>query len=128
VDVPYLRSEIPNAIGQMQEGVDRVTKIVRAMKRFSHPGPAEKVPIDIHQAIESTVLVSRNEWKYVADLTTDFDPEMPPVPCIAGEFNQVLLNLIVNAAHAIADVVKESGGKGAIRISTRKKWNLPRSG
>jgi PAS domain S-box-containing protein len=120
VDIPYLRSEIPNAIAQMQEGVDRVAKIVRAMKRFSHPGPAEKVPNDIHQAIESTVLVSRNEWKYVADLATDFDPEMPPVPCIVGEFNQVILNLIVNAAHAIADVVKKSGGKGAIAIATRK--------
>jgi PAS domain S-box-containing protein len=120
VDLPYLRSEIPSAIDQMQEGVDRVAKIVRAMKRFSHPGPAEKVPNDIHQAIESTVLVSRNEWKYVADLTTDFDPEMPPVPCIVGEFNQVILNLIVNAAHAIADVVKKSGGKGAIAIATRK--------
>jgi PAS domain S-box-containing protein len=124
VDVPYLRSEIPNAIVQMQEGVDRVAKIVRAMKRFAHPGPAEKAPIDIHQAIESTILVSRNEWKYVADLTTEFDAEMPPVPCIAGEFNQVLLNLIVNATHAIADVVKESGGKGAIRIRTRRNGDF----
>jgi PAS domain S-box-containing protein len=120
VDFPYLRTEIPNAIAQIQDGVDRVAGIVRAMKRFSHPGPAEKIPTDIHQSIESTILVSRNEWKYVADLTTDFDPEIPPVPCIAGEFNQVILNLIVNATHAIADVVKESGGKGAIRISTRK--------
>ena len=120
VDVPYLRSEIPSAITQMQEGVDRVAKIVRAMKQFSHPGPAEKIPIDINQAIDSTILVSRNEWKYVADLTTGFDPEMPPVPCIAGEFNQVILNLIVNATHAIAEVVKKSGGKGAIAIATRK--------
>ena len=124
VDVAYLRSEIPNAIAQMQEGVDRVATIVRAMKRFSHPGPAEKIPTDIHQLIESTILVSRNEWKYVADLTTEFDAEMPPVPCIAGEFNQVLLNLIMNATHAIADVVKESGGKGAIRISTRRNGDF----
>jgi signal transduction histidine kinase len=124
VDVAYLRSEIPNAIAQMQEGVDRVAGIVRAMKRFSHPGPAEKIPTDINQAIESTVLVSRNEWKYVADLATDFDPKIPPVPCIAGEFNQVILNLIVNSTHAIADVVKESGGKGAIRISTRKNGDF----
>jgi PAS domain S-box-containing protein len=124
VDLPYLRSEIPNAIAQMQEGVDRVARIVRAMKRFSHPGPAEKIPTDIHQAIESTILVSRNEWKYVADLTTEFDAEMPPVPCIAGEFNQVILNLIVNSTHAIADVVKKSGGKGAIRISTRKNGDF----
>lgn len=119
-DLDYLRNEIPNAIGQMQEGVDRVAGIVRAMKRFSHPGPVEKLPMDINQAIESTVLVSRNEWKYVAELTTDLDPSMPLVPCIAGEFNQVILNLIVNAAHAIADVSKDPGAKGAIRIRTRK--------
>jgi signal transduction histidine kinase len=68
--------------------------------------------------------VSRNEWKYVADLTTDFDPKLPLVPCIAGEFNQVLLNLIVNAAHAIADVVKGSGSKGAIRIGTRRNGDF----
>jgi PAS domain S-box-containing protein len=120
VDVEYLRGEIPNAIAQMQEGVERVGGIVRAMKRFSHPGPAEKTAIDIHQAIESTILVSRNEWKYVAEVATDFDPAMPLVPCVAGEFNQVILNLIVNAAHAIAEVVKGSGGKGAIRVGTRR--------
>ena len=120
VDVEYLRGEIPNAIAQMQEGVDRVAGIVRAMKRFSHPGSAEKAPIDINQAIESTILVSRNEWKYVADMSTDFDPGLPQVPCIAGEFNQVILNLIVNAAHAIGDVVKSSGGKGAILVGTRR--------
>ena len=80
--------------------------------------------MDINQAIESTILVSRNEWKYVADLTTDFEPGMPPVPCIAGEFNQVILNLIVNAAHAIAEVVKDSGSKGTIHISTRHQGPL----
>ena len=120
VDVPYLRSEVPNAIAQLQEGVGRVAGIVRAMKRFSHPGPAEKIPTDINQAIESTILVSRNEWKYVADMSTDFDPGLPQVPCIAGEFNQVILNLIVNAAHAIGDVVKGSGDKGAILVGTRR--------
>jgi PAS domain S-box-containing protein len=116
----YLRAEIPKALDQMQEGVGRVAAIVRAMKRFSHPGPAERLPVDINQAVESTILVSRNEWKYVADLTTDFDPALPLVPCIAGEFNQVVLNLIVNAAHAVSDVVKESGEKGLIKVSTRR--------
>jgi two-component system, NtrC family, sensor kinase len=92
-------------------------------------GTGGEDPDDIHQAIESTVLVSRNEWKYVADLTTDFDPEMPPVPCIMGEFNQVILNLIVNAAHAIADVVKEVRRQGRHRGSLLGRTvNLPRSG
>jgi PAS domain S-box-containing protein len=114
----YLRDEVPKAIEQLLEGVDHVARIVLAMKEFSHPGPAEKVPVDINRAIESTILVSKNEWKYLADLTTDFDPELPSVPCLAGEFNQVILNLIVNAAHAISDVVKDSGGMGRIRITT----------
>ena len=116
----YLRGEVPKAIEQLLEGVDQVARIVRAMKEFSHPGPVEKMPVDVNRAIESTALVSKNEWKYVADLTTDFDPNLPPVPCVAGEINQVILNLIVNAAHAIADAVRDSGTKGSIQIATRR--------
>ncbi|MBZ5577051.1 MAG: PAS domain S-box protein [Acidobacteriia bacterium] len=116
----YLQGEVPKAIEQLLEGVDQVAHIVRAMKEFSHPGPIEKMPIDLNRAIESTILVSKNEWKYVAELTTDLDRQLPPVPCVAGEFNQVILNLIVNAAHAISDVVKDSGGKGTISIRTRR--------
>jgi len=120
----YLRQEIPKAITQLLEGVDHVARIVRAMKEFSHPGPIEKTAVDINRAIESTILVSRSEWKYVTEVTTDFDPELPPVPCVAGEFNQVILNLIVNSAHAIADVVHDSGRKGNIHISTRQKGDV----
>lgn len=115
----YLRAEVPKALTQLLEGVDQVARIVRAMKEFSHPGPVDFTAIDINRAIESTVLVSRNEWKYVAELTTALDPNLPPVQCVSGEFNQVMLNLIVNAAHAISDVVKDSGRKGAIHISTQ---------
>jgi PAS domain S-box-containing protein len=116
----YFREEIPRAIEQSIEGIEQVARIVRAMKEFSHPGPVEKMPIDINRAIESTTVVSRNEWKYVADVTMDLDPEVPPIPCVAGEFNQVILNLVVNAAHAIADVVRDSGNKGRIHIQTRR--------
>lgn len=116
----YLRGEVPKAIEQLLEGVDHVARIVRAMKEFSHPGPVEKTPININRAIESTALVSKNEWKYVAKLTTGFDPDLPAVPCIAGEFNQVILNLIINAAHAVADVVGDSGARGTIHVSTKR--------
>ena len=119
----YLQQEVPKAITQLLEGVDQVARIVRAMKEFSHPGPIEKAAVDINRAIESTIIVSKSEWKYVTDVTTDFDPELPLVPCVPGEFNQVMLNLIVNAAHAIADVVRESGGKGKIHITTRNAGN-----
>ncbi len=120
-DLDYLLAQIPAAIKETLEGVERVTKIVRAMKEFSHPGPREKTRIDIHKNIESTITVARNEWKYVADVKTEFDPAMPPVLCFAGEFNQVLLNLVVNAAHAIGDVVKgRNGEKGTITVRTHR--------
>ncbi len=116
----YLRGEVPKAIEQLLSGVDHVAGIVRAMKDFSHPGPVEKTPTDINHAIENTALVSRNEWKYVAELTTELDPDLPVVPCFGGEFNQVVLNLIINAAHAIAEVHKDSGRLGRIHITTRQ--------
>lgn len=117
-DLSYVIEEIPKALSQSAEGVERIAKIVRAMKEFAHPGIDEKAPANINKAIESTVTVARNEWKYVADLKTDLDPSLPAVPCLVGEFNQVVLNMIVNATHAIADVVKGSGEKGNITIST----------
>ncbi|HTS18807.1 MAG TPA: PAS domain S-box protein [Verrucomicrobiae bacterium] len=120
-DINYLEAEIPKAIQQTLEGVDRVAKIVRAMKEFSHPGSDEKVSIDLNHAIETTVTIARNEWKYVADLVTDFDDSLPRVPCLANELNQVILNIVVNAAHAIADLVGNGGtAKGVITISTRR--------
>ena len=119
-EIDYLSEEIPLAIKQSLEGVKRVTDIVKAMKEFSHPGSEEKVPTDINQAIESTLAVSKNEWKYIAEVVKDFDPDLPPVPCLLNDFNQVILNTVVNAAHAIEDVVKNSGEKGTITISTRK--------
>jgi PAS domain S-box-containing protein len=120
VDVDYLRQEVPVAIGQLEEGVAHVARIVRAMKEFSHPGPVEKICVDINRALDSTILVSRNEWKYVAEMQSEFDPELPPVPCVPGEMNQVFLNLIVNAAHAVGDVVRDTGRKGVIAVGTRR--------
>jgi signal transduction histidine kinase len=120
VDTGYLLEEIPKAIDQTLEGVTRVAALVSAMKEFSHPDTKEKVPLDLNHAINSTITVARNEWKYVSDMETDFDPSLPPVSCLPGEFNQVILNLIVNAAHAISDVVKNGGPeKGKITVQTR---------
>ena len=120
VDVAYLGEEIPKAIRQSLEGVDSVARIVAAMKELSHPGSTEKHPIDLNRAIDGAVTVSRNEWRYVADLETDLDPRLPPVPCVAGELSQVLLNVIVNAAHAIAAAnVADPAVRGKITITTR---------
>jgi PAS domain S-box-containing protein len=119
-DLEYLLAEIPKALEQSAEGVNRVATIVRAMKEFSHPGNTEKAAANLNKAIESTVTVARNEWKYVANLHTGLDPSLPLVPCLVGEFNQVILNMIVNATHAIADAVKGTGEKGTISISTSR--------
>jgi PAS domain S-box-containing protein len=119
-DLEYLTDEIPRAIVQSLDGIDRVAKIVRAMKEFSHPDSEAKAGADINKLIENTVTIARNEWKYVAEVAMDFDSSLPLVPCLAGEFNQVILNLIVNAAHAIAERnAAEPGVKGIIAISTR---------
>jgi PAS domain S-box-containing protein len=121
-DPSYLLHEVPEAIAQSLEGVQRVSKIVRAMKEFSHPGSARKCAIDINRAIETTIAVARNEWKYVADVHTSFAENLPTLVCLADEFNQVILNLLINAAHAIGDAVKAtSGGKGTITITTRSE-------
>jgi PAS domain S-box-containing protein len=119
-DLDYLQAEMPNAAAQAQEGISRVAHIVRAMKEFSHPGTTQKTATDLNRALDSTLTVAHNEWKYVADLVTDFDPSLPLIPCLAAEMNQVFLNMIVNAAHAISDVVGDGSlGKGTITVRTR---------
>jgi PAS domain S-box-containing protein len=118
-DAAYLLKEFPRAVEQTLEGVDRVTTIVRAMKEFSHPGTKQKSPANLNDAIRSTITVSRSEWKYVADLDLDLDPDLPLVPCLVGDFNQVILNLVVNAAHAIGDRNRGGGTKGRIVVRTR---------
>ena len=119
IDWEFLQEEIPEAIAQALEGRNRVAEIVRAMKEFAHPGDETLTPIDVHHAIENTLAVSRGEWKYMADVKTEFAEDMPAVPCFPGSFNQVLLNLVVNAAHAIADTRGDGNTeKGCITIST----------
>ena len=119
-DLDYLQKEIPEAIDQTLEGVSRVSKIVTSMRQFSHPGTGKKTAVDINKALEATITVARNEWKYVADLETDFDPNLPLVSCLPGEINQVMLNLLINAAHAVEEASDHGkNGKGKIRVSTK---------
>lgn len=121
VKLDYLLEQIPEALSDSLEGLERVTKIVRAMKDFAHPGQQHPAPADLNKAIESTVTVARNEWKYVAEMKLDLDPTLPQVPCLLGDFNQVILNMVVNAAHAIGDVIGDgSHGLGTITIATRR--------
>lgn len=118
-DLDFILAEVPRAIEQALDGTGRVAKIVRAMKQFSHPGSQEKQPADINQAILTTLTVSRNEWKYVAEVETVLQPDLQMVPCHVSELNQVFLNLLINSAHAIAETVGDgSKKKGKITIRT----------
>lgn len=122
-DVAYFAQEIPAALEDATNGVQRIAKIVRAMKEFSHPNQGEMTAINLNHAIESTITVARNEWKYVADIETKFDEALPPVSCFPGDINQVILNIVVNAAHAIAAAEGPTQAKGLITISTARKGN-----
>jgi signal transduction histidine kinase/HAMP domain-containing protein len=117
-DIDYIMENAPPAIESSIDGLGRIATIVRSMKEFAHPDHGEKKFADLNQAIRSTLVIARNEYKYVAEIDTQFG-ELPAVPCYLGEINQVVLNLLVNASHAISDVVKDSGNLGKITVRTR---------
>ncbi|MFK8000345.1 MAG: sensor histidine kinase [Polyangiales bacterium] len=114
----FLQERIPRSLEQTVEGVDAVSRIVAAMKAFSHPGSVEFEPTDLNSLLETTLTVSKNEWKYVAEVQREFASALPLVPAHGSELGQVFLNIIVNASHAIADAKPEGGG--VIRIQTRQ--------
>jgi two-component system NtrC family sensor kinase len=113
IDFDYLQKEIPSAVEQTLQGIDRVSTIVRAMKTFSHPGHKEQVPADLNEALAATVTVTRHQVSDVADLHLDL-AYLPPVRCNIADMNQVFLNLIVNAA----DAIEETGQRGVINVAT----------
>jgi signal transduction histidine kinase len=116
-DLEYLRERVPAAVERSRDGLKRVAKIVGAMRVFGHPSTNGTGPVDINAAIENTLVVAACEYKYIADVTTDLG-DIPPVLSNGGDINQVLINLIVNSCHAIADIVGDSGERGRIDIRT----------
>ena len=116
-DLPYLIEEVPKALSQTLEGVNTVARIVRAMKEFAHPDGEGKTQSDINRAVQNVLVVARNEFKLVADIETHF-AQLPLVVCQISEVNQVLLNLLVNAAHAVSDAVQGTEHRGRITVRT----------
>jgi PAS domain S-box-containing protein len=117
-DLEFILNDSPKAIKQAQDGVARVTEIVKAMKSFSHIESSQTMQrINLHEALQSALIISRNNYKYLAEIETDFSPEADYIECYPNELNQVFLNLIINAAHAIEE---KQAGMGLIRISTQK--------
>ncbi len=116
MDLEFLQEEMPTALTQSISGAEQVAHIVKAMKEFAHPGQKQMAMADLNQIVTSTATVSRNEWKYAAEMEFDLATELPQIMCMAPEISQVVLNLIVNAAHAIQGSGKDE--KGIIRIVT----------
>jgi signal transduction histidine kinase len=119
-DLPYLIEHLPAALDSAVAGLERVKTIVRSMREFAHPDAKAMEPADLNRAVESTLMVACNEYKYVAELETELG-EIPPVWCHVGELNQVVLNLVVNAAHAIGEMVAGTTHKGLIRVTTQRE-------
>lgn len=114
IDLDYIRDRAPKALDRALDGIAAVTKIVRAMNEFTHPDGEAKNGADINRALNTAATVARSEYKYVAKLVENFQL-LPSVECHIGDLNQVFLNLIINAAHSIADTAEK---QGVITIST----------
>lgn len=123
LNIDYLKEEIPEAISHSIEGIERVSSIVQAIKEFSHPGEENSSEVDINSALENAVTVSRNEWKYSADVSFDFKEDLPKIIGFPGELNQVFLNIIVNSAQAIKERFPDQVGEGRISICTQSRLN-----
>jgi PAS domain S-box-containing protein len=121
-DIEYLREELPPALKRVSEGLSRIAEIVRSLKDFSHADQNHMTAVDLNRAINSTLIVTRSEYAAVADIETDLQP-LPEVMCHGGQINQVLLNLVVNAADAITDVVGRTGCRGVISVRSRQDGN-----
>jgi signal transduction histidine kinase len=116
----YLREQAPLAIEQTQSGIDQVRAIVQALKEFSHPGEDEPVLVDINRLVNMATTVTRNAWRYVAELNLELAEDLQPVRGYPQELGQVLINLIVNAAHALEERAETNERHpGTITIRTR---------
>jgi signal transduction histidine kinase len=115
-DVDDLITSMPEASKLVLGGLERVTGIVRAMKEFAYADQPHQTPSDLNRAIQNTLTVTNNEYKYVADTKLTLGA-LPAVTCHVGEVNQAILNIIVNAAHAIEDAHRGKG-RGCIAIAT----------
>ena len=116
--------DFSSALSDNLSGIERLTQIIKAMRELSHPGSDKKVNVDINHSIDNTITITKNEWKYVADIKTDLDRSLPVISAFSGEIEQVLINMIVNASHAIADVTDNgTKGRGTITVITRNMHN-----
>jgi len=120
-EMTYLAEDVPAALNESEAGLKRIAEIVRSIKQLAHPGELTKAFHDLNEIVQNAITVSTNEWKYVADMDFVPDESLAPIFCLKGEVGQVVLNLIVNAAHAIESKIKGSDRQGTITVRTRSE-------
>ncbi len=119
IDLAFIEEEMPNAFSQAISGIEQISHIVLAMKNFAHPGEIVMEPLNLNEVIENVILIAKNEWKYVAEVETQLSSDLPIIDAIPSEINQVLLNIIVNGAHAI-----EARGESELgKITIKTDWS-----
>ncbi len=120
-DVDYLREETPVALEELRGGLTRITRIVRSISEMAHPGQGREMVVDVNHVVENAIAISRNEWKYVAQLQTRLHTDLPPMSGFPEQLGQALLNLLVNAAHAVAAAGRKAEGDGCIEVWTGRE-------
>ncbi len=126
-ELKYLSEDVPVAIAESETGLKRIAEIVQSVKQLAHPGEISKNYHSLNDIIKNAVTVSSNEWKYVAGIDLDLEKNLPEIHCLKGEVGQVVLNLIINSAHAIeAKIGTNSEEKGRITIQTYQdgEWGI----
>jgi signal transduction histidine kinase len=117
-DLEFIMTDSPKALKEALEGVARVSEIVEAMNTFSHVETSRlKQTVNLNETLNSALTLSRRSYKYIAEIKTDFDATIGEIDCYPGELSQVILNLIINAVHAIE---AKPSGTGMIHVGTRK--------
>ena len=122
-DLEFVHERLPEAVEDAMIGTDRVSEIVQALREAAHPGTGQKVDSNISTILHNAAIVSRNSWKYHAELLEDYDESCPMVAVFVGELSQAFINLIVNAADAVQEEIEraapESQAKGEIRLTSQ---------
>lgn len=115
-DLEFLKGDVEDLVRESMDGLKRVKDIVQSLKDFSHVGETDWQEADVHQGLDSTLNIVKNEIKYKATIVKEYG-KLPPIRCIISQLNQVFMNLFVNASHAIKET-------GTITISTgaEKDW------
>ena len=123
LQIEFILEDLDDLFSESKDGFERITSIVTKLREFSRIDQMdERESFNFNRAIETTIVVARNEYKYSAEIELELDPELPDVMASGGEINQVILNLIINAAQAIKEQERQELGRITINTEYDEEW------